>query len=274
MMQQTTETETDAAQVRVTPGELAQATAIIQARREAEAKHLADTIALGEAVEQLGLATTPEELLSEVQKIRAKAQQSKSRQKRRASATAGFVGGIVAVQVVLAGSFWHYFISLKASISTLRPQATFSVANQTLTANSILPYQRRSTSFLSFNNDMFLSLDHLQEGQTAKCDIKSLEMLGQGVASDHISVWRNSKTALSPWRLHRQSGKFCVQCWVRPADHKRALQGQSVAVRAEKNKEATTAVTISVKRFVNATPIDSIKLVGKLGYLTSAVQLK
>ena len=55
-----------AAQTRVTGEELARALTQIEARKEAEAQRLAGTIPLGQAVAELGLKVTPEELLAEV----------------------------------------------------------------------------------------------------------------------------------------------------------------------------------------------------------------
>jgi len=58
-----------AAQVRVTPEELATALSRIEARKDAGQRHADGTIPIGEAVQQLGLDTTPEEVLAEVQAI-------------------------------------------------------------------------------------------------------------------------------------------------------------------------------------------------------------
>jgi hypothetical protein len=62
--------KTDAKQIaeeRVTSEELTRALARIEARKEQEAQHTAVTIPLGQAVEELGLAATPEEIFAEVQ---------------------------------------------------------------------------------------------------------------------------------------------------------------------------------------------------------------
>ena len=67
----TQEPTLNAAQERVTPDELAKAVAAMEARRDAETRHQTNTIPLGEAVRQLGLDATPEELLSEVRHQRA-----------------------------------------------------------------------------------------------------------------------------------------------------------------------------------------------------------
>ncbi len=56
-----------AAQARVTPEELAQALARIEARQAEQAKQQQATIPIGQAVEELGLGIAPEEILAEIQ---------------------------------------------------------------------------------------------------------------------------------------------------------------------------------------------------------------
>lgn len=61
------------AQARVTPDELAKALAAIEARRQADAAHLAETIPIEQAVSDLHLDSTSDEIWAEVQAQRAKA---------------------------------------------------------------------------------------------------------------------------------------------------------------------------------------------------------
>ncbi len=64
-----TENETEpvpAAQTRIKTEELARAVAAIEARRQGEAQALVGTLVIGEAVEELSLDMTPEEILAEV----------------------------------------------------------------------------------------------------------------------------------------------------------------------------------------------------------------
>jgi len=56
-----------AAQVRVTPEELAAAITRLEAKKDAGQRNLEGTVAIGEVVQQLGLDVTPEEVLAEVQ---------------------------------------------------------------------------------------------------------------------------------------------------------------------------------------------------------------
>ena len=68
-----------AALVRVTPEELAQALSRIEARKDAGQRNVDGTISIGEAVQQLGVDSTPEEVLAEVQAIRQEPMRTKKR---------------------------------------------------------------------------------------------------------------------------------------------------------------------------------------------------
>jgi hypothetical protein len=72
-----------AAQVRVTPEELATALSRIEARKDAGQRHADGTIPIGEAMQQLGLEATPEEVLAEVQVGRRLATTQKKRPTHR-----------------------------------------------------------------------------------------------------------------------------------------------------------------------------------------------
>ncbi len=56
-----------AASARVTPHELAQAVARIEARQAEEARRQQETIPIGQAVQELGLGLAPEEILAEIE---------------------------------------------------------------------------------------------------------------------------------------------------------------------------------------------------------------
>lgn len=63
-----------APQARVTPAELSEALAAIESRKQAEASRLAGTIPIAQAVSELNLDSSPEEIWAEVQTSRAKTQ--------------------------------------------------------------------------------------------------------------------------------------------------------------------------------------------------------
>ena len=81
-----------AAQVRVTPEELATAVSRIEARKDTDQRRADGTIPIGEAVQQLGLAVTPEEVLAEVQVARAQQAAHRKPPRRRRLALLSGVG--------------------------------------------------------------------------------------------------------------------------------------------------------------------------------------
>ncbi|HZO89821.1 MAG TPA: BON domain-containing protein [Chthonomonadaceae bacterium] len=110
--------------MRVTPEELALAAASLESKRDAEHTWREKTLPLEEAIEQLGLNVTPEELCPEVEAIRAeraakKEQERKLRHYRRAL----FMGGLVLslVCLLIAGVFAGLLIQLRALHRALHP---------------------------------------------------------------------------------------------------------------------------------------------------------
>ena len=211
MQQQTLESKIEAAQVRVTPHELAQATAIIEARQEAQARHLADTIALGQAVQQLGLAATPEELLAEVQALRANAQQAEtSRLAKKQQAHAARTANLFRWKSALPLSGLALLVTIiLALLPTARRQwlqAHSGGAGRTLpvVVTSIV-HAQASTS----QADGFWSLD-LKEGQTAQCSADQVISLAHG--ANPAQLWAGTHGG-NGWQLTRLAGKFWVKCW-------------------------------------------------------------
>ncbi len=85
--EETPETPTlPAAQARVTPEELSEALAAIEARKQAEASRLAGTIPVDQAVSELHLDSTSDEIWAEVQAQRARASAVQQEQERQEQA--------------------------------------------------------------------------------------------------------------------------------------------------------------------------------------------
>ena len=92
-----------AAQVRVTPQELAAALARIEARQGEQE----GTIPLGDAVQELGLNTTPEELLREIEAGRARSHQNRRRAPLLRGNTLG-VGAVFSLALLMFGGMAHF----------------------------------------------------------------------------------------------------------------------------------------------------------------------
>ena len=67
-----------AAQVRVTPEELAAALNALEAGKQETARHLEGTVPIGEVVSGMNLEATPEEIWAQVQKQRAQVQREQT----------------------------------------------------------------------------------------------------------------------------------------------------------------------------------------------------
>ncbi len=96
-----------AAQVRVTPEELAAALARLEARQGG----LEGTIPLGDAVQELGLNTTPEELLREIEAGRARVQENLPQTQPKRSNRIG-IGAVFALALLLSGGMVAFLRSV------------------------------------------------------------------------------------------------------------------------------------------------------------------
>ena len=103
-MQQQFETEEKtenefATKYRVTPQELTEAVTRVELRHAAAMNETADTLTLGEAVEQLHLAMSPEELLEEVRLLRENAKASAATQEKLAAKTASKAFALASIRI-------------------------------------------------------------------------------------------------------------------------------------------------------------------------------
>ncbi len=78
-----TPSSADAAQVRVTPEELTQALNALQKSKEEEASQLNGTLSIGQAVDEMGLDSTPEEIWKHIQAQRLQKEQEAQRQQEQ-----------------------------------------------------------------------------------------------------------------------------------------------------------------------------------------------
>ena len=144
-----------AAQVRVTPEELAAAVTVLQIRKEGQP----GTIAIGDAVDELGLDVTPEEVLAEVQARRAKPKRVRD---YRALACAG----------LCAAAF--------ASLAIFHSSNTFPThATNPLTSGSAVP------NIVPLHTT---TLDDTADSQIVYVDARGLAQVMEKVPSSQIKV--------------------------------------------------------------------------------------
>ena len=184
-----------AAHVRVTPQELAAALARLEARQGG----LEGTIPLGDAVQELGLNATPEELLREIEAGRAHAPQSRPRMRHaktfRAAGAASF-GGLC----LLVGLF-----ALRSQVSA--PSATAGVA--TVVAGPATPQPAPltiPTPLLVRQPDRKMALlSEVPDGQPVLCDIAATD------AGATLTAWSPGD---GHWTLIKHGDRVYLRGWI------------------------------------------------------------
>ena len=158
-----------AAQVRVTPEELAAAVTALQIRKEGQP----GTIAIGDAVDELGLDVTPEEVLAEVQ-----ARRQVRKPKRRRDYWA-FACAVVCAVPLAFGTFYRLPVHSNAP------------------ARPALPVAQAET------------LSGVGDEQQVYVDVHGLQQLLSGAEPSQIQVYSDYKTLR--WGLIKHSGESYVQ---------------------------------------------------------------
>ena len=160
-----------AAQVRVTPEELAAAVTALQIRKEGQP----GTIAIGDAVEELGLDVTPEEVLAEVQARRAK---PKRRRDYRALACAFACVAMFGVGDIVASQRYD--------------------APQIATVSSV-------------DTTQVDTLNEVEDEQQFFVDTHGLRQIIEGIASSQVQVYPDSQGI--HWGIIKHNGKVYVQAY-------------------------------------------------------------
>ncbi len=212
------ETQTQpAAQARVTPEELALALSRIEARKDAGLRNVDGTIFIGEAVQQLGVDTTPEEVLAEVQAIR----QEPTRANRRRPPLAG--------RLVLALGLGGILLGLglgKNSLSQMRGHQ----AAKPVTVSTAAPAPNNIPKPISLDPNLLVNtasnklvmLSEVGDNQPVQCFYDEDNRSFQPYSSD-------APGAPESWTLIKHDGQVYVRGWV-PHISPQALQKYGVTV--------------------------------------------
>jgi hypothetical protein len=185
-----------AAQVRVSAEELARAVARYQARRDEAAKRLEGTLTLGEAIQELGLDVTPEELLSEVQAERVTYKASKKPNKFRLR----MAGAGIGMLLLLGSGLWL----------TLRP-VPMSLPGTMIWSPSqpmFLPVTAYDSTLVQDNNGPKPVLRTLGEISDNRPVHTALE---QTQAECQFTGFSTTGTA---WTLVKHGGRVYIRAWM------------------------------------------------------------
>ena len=220
-----------AAQVRVTPEELAAAVTALQIRKEGQP----GTIAIGDAVEELGLDVTPEEVLVEVQ-ARRQAAPKKKRQVRgqRFVLALGLAG--VLLGAVLGEDAWLH----------LHDSSDMAQTDANLTPVSLKLDPNLTVGDTSGKIEM---LSEVGDNQPVRCTFDN--------QSSTLQYYYPNSSAL--WRLVKHDGKIYVRGWMLNVSSK-VMAEDGVDVATENNSGFNVPITL---------PLDSFKVMPLVGSIAS-----
>ena len=181
---------TAASEVRVTPEELATAVAALEARKQGSA----DTIAIGDAVSELSLNSTPDDILREVESQRERKSSSRNNKRRRLLALAAAL------------------IAFGTAGIVMRPHV-------------------RGHSIPSAPAIARTSLSDVRDGQQVYVDTYGLKQILDGHPAVQVQVYPNNHGIR--WGLIKHEGKVYLQGYILQASEKQIKEKAVVVYNAE-----------------------------------------
>jgi hypothetical protein len=266
----------EALAARVTSEELGRALAAIETRRQAELERDMDTIALGEAISQLGLTVTPQELLGEIRQQRdaallrdqARSAERKRVQTRRAGTArrldrAVSMASVPVLAMLLFGAILCE-LGLK-SIDTISNSVPFpGVLVQWLLQPGMLglafytaavtwlssPHGRRSL----FGHFM-TAADALRSGRPAQVPLSAVMAIACRSAPSTVLIDNNEPRH---WQIADQDGEPVAHAWSSGQSREGVIRVYA-ARRAETDQGAAPIhpIAIPLHRFVEAREVES-----------------
>lgn len=250
----TPESTESAAHYRVSAQELSHIVQILQARKEAEARQRANTVALGDAIEQLGLEMTPEELLAEIQADRTR-RSGVSRPKRqnaaqrRTFATFAVCAGLAAMMV---GSIHMH--NLNRALLMDRP--LYGPSEFIVETTPSVPTQIAVSAPAGTTPERFRPFSEYDEGEVAACDFDSLHELANGKGSNRVLVQPNDTSEDRLWAIVKQDGEVKVYAYGTGTEFARAMNGHEAHLFAS-NHEGLEERLVPLRLFQQAQLVDT-----------------
>lgn len=200
--EQSAEHDLPAAQTRIKTEELAKAVAALEARRQRETRLREDTLPIGDAVQELGLEATPEEILAEVQQQRASQRATRTLRMRR---KAGFLTA-TAITLSLIGINIHVFPN--ASGAQDRPVNTATLSS--LEAQILV---RQDTP----RGSLIRTLTEIPDGQTTFCSpdaVYHASIIGGSPYADKEANKINEQSLPEmTWPVVKYQGRLYLRGW-------------------------------------------------------------
>ncbi len=204
-----------ASKVRVTPEELAAAITALQIRKEGQP----GTIAIGDAVEELGLDVTPEEVLAEVQAWRqAKPKKERQSRGRRFVLALGLVGILLGIGIN-SGILTQAQNSLQAQSSQLVPGTDpYHVEPGILALNPALP------------SPVVTTLAETPDGKTVYCSVGGISVAATSRYTQEAQPEVNDPITEMSWPVVKHGKDLYVRGWTRVPLSKEAAKITNVEI--------------------------------------------
>ncbi len=237
-----TDPPTPVSQARVTPEELTQALAAIESRKQAEASRLAGTIPIGDAIADLHLDSTPEDIWAEVQAQRAKADAAQARSAdadttRRARRPQAKAAEQARQQPVTPRRGWRKsgMIGMVLVGWLVFHNAFSSHSGGHVPSHVAAPILR--------------PLSQIPDGQEVYADDSALAQVSEGKPLPQITVSENASG--NRWTLVKIGGHVYLRGYIESADSLQPLQGKPLNVynddnSGELNGDPTSNITLRV----------------------------
>jgi hypothetical protein len=209
-----------ASQTRVTPEELAQALAAIETRKQAEANRLAGTILIHQAVAELNLDSTPEEILAEVQAQRAKAAAAQREQMRREQEThreQEIQQRFIAPRTKRRRGWTGFIVPM--------------LALWVLAHNGLIPHFGSHMTHAAV--PVVRPLIQVPDGQEVYADDSALVQLSKGKSPSQITVSTNATG--NRWTLVKIGGHVYLRGYIADTDSLLPLRGNALHIYNDAN---------------------------------------
>ena len=219
-----------ASEVRVTPEELAAAITHLEAQKDSHQRQADGTVAIGDVVEQLGLNTTPEEILVEIEAGR----RTQAFQRGTRMSLKQRLGLLVTAGLLFTGLVVVEVRSEFAGSPTPRNDASAAIVTP-----SFVPQPHR----MLVNPDLLVGdasgklvlLSEVGDNQPVHCTYNS------GRFQQY-----NPGSASATWTLVKYDGQLYVRGWLLKMSPK-VLQTEGADVSAVKDSEFTVPITLPLK---------------------------
>jgi len=226
------EKDVPAEQVRVTPEELATAITRLEAHKDSTQRNLEATVAIGDVIQQLGLDASPEDILAEVERERARKLSSNKKPRTfRKRLRLSLITGVAIIGFTFG---WRLIPNFSGNHSTnvaTAPMVTLISLNPNLRVRDV--------------SGKIEMLSEVGDNQPVLCIYDNL-------SSQFLNFVPNNGAA---WTLIKHGNRIYVRGWLFPVSNK-VMQTDGADVAANRDADYSLSVTL---------PVDSIKVLQPTG---------